>query len=126
MSLYKETQGDQEIKTWLAARSITFTNPPNNATPVLYIDEVKRTSINGVVKLEESTGRNLTLTLQDSPAVIPLINPDTYEQILDADGNPVEGQTVTDQQIAYLIASVYIYAAEQADKPKPAGPGRPG
>lgn len=121
MGLYKETTENQTVQIWYAARNVIFNNPINDGEKRMLIDEVKRISFDGAIR-EEDSGRSLSLGLQATPAVIPLINPETYEQILDADGKPVEGQTITDQQLAYFIASAYIYAAKLKDAEPPAQP----
>jgi hypothetical protein len=88
---------------------------PYNGTPLFTLYEVERTALDGALIREQSTGRSLSIAVQNPGIKIPYINPDTYEQILGPDGNPVEGYYFTDDQFAGLVASAYIYAARLED-----------
>lgn len=115
MTVYRETEVPGTIKTWYAARRVVLENPPSGV-PVAHFEEVERTGLNGAVIRERGTGRRLSVAVQEPGILIPYINPETYEQILDANGNPIDGQCFTDEQFAYFVACAYIYAARRADQ----------
>ena len=114
MSNYKETATASEVKKWYALRQGVIDNP-YNGIPQLTMYEVERTALDSNLISEKSTGRSLAVSVQSPGVLIPYINPETYEQILDAEGNPVEGQYFTDEQFAYFVACAYIYAAKLED-----------
>jgi hypothetical protein len=115
MSNYKETSITSDVKKWNALRQGILDNP-YNSQPLLTMYEVERTTLDGELIKEQPTGRSLSVAVQNEGILIPYINPDTYEQILDPQGNPVEGMCFTDEQFAYMVACAYIYAAKEADK----------
>jgi hypothetical protein len=115
MSNYKQTETVSQCLSWFALRQGIIDNP-FDGTPLLTLYEVERTAINGVLIKEQSTGRSLSIAVQTPGIIIPYIDPMTYEQVLDAEGNPVEGQSFTDEQFAYMVACAYIYAAKEADR----------
>jgi hypothetical protein len=115
MSNYKQTETAGQILTWFAMRQGVIDNP-FNGTPLLTMYEVERTALDNVLIKEQSTGRSLSIAVQTPGITIPYINPETYEQILDAEGNPVPEQSFTDEQFAYMVACAYIYSAKEADR----------
>lgn len=114
MSNYKETAAAGELKRWFALRDGLIDNP-FNATPVFSMREVERTTLDGSLIREQPTGRGLAVTIQTPGVKIPYIDQDTYEQILDADGNPIPGYYFEDEFFAQMVACAYIYAARLAD-----------
>ncbi len=114
MSNYKESAVTGELKSWYALRQGIIDNG-YGSVPALTMYEVERTALNGELIAEKPTGRQLCIPVQEPGIVIPYINPETYEQILDANGNPIEGQCFTDETFAYFVACAYIWAAKQAD-----------
>jgi hypothetical protein len=114
MSNYKQTETSGQLLSWFAMRQGIVDNP-YNGTPLFTLYEVERTALDGALIREQSTGRSLSIAVQTPGIKIPYINPETYEQILGPDGNPVEGYYFTDEQFAGLVASAYIYAARLED-----------
>ncbi len=112
MPNYKEESNSGQVKTWYAMRQ----GIANNTTiPSFVMIEVERTSLNDVVIGEKPTNRNLVMTGENPNLIIPYIDPVTYEQILDTEGNPIPGQYFTAEQFMYFIACVYIAAAKAKD-----------
>ena len=125
MPNYKQSSSTGEVITYLAARGGRFENP-YGGVPTLHFDEVQRTVLDGKLISEKPTGRRLSVAVQPVAATIPHINPETFEQILDEDGNPISGQSFTDQQFAYLMACAYIDAAQRDDARRSAPAPDPG
>jgi hypothetical protein len=115
MSNYKQIETSGQLLSWFAMRQGIVDNP-FNGTPLLTMYEVERTALDGTLIREQSTGRSLSIAVQTPGITIPYINPETYEQILDTEGNPVPGQSFTDEQFAYMVACAYIYAAKESDR----------
>jgi hypothetical protein len=119
---YAEQIEVSQVKRYRAAKSILCLNEYGQA-PVMKFSEVDRITVADQLVSETPTGRHLEVSVQAPGIRVPYINPETYEQILGPDGEPVEGQYFTDEQIAYAIACAYIYAAKQADNtPAPVPP----
>jgi hypothetical protein len=114
MPNYKESNVTGEIKTWNAMRQGIADNI-YNGSPSFTMMEVERISLNDELISEVPTGRHLRMTSEDPNLKVPYIDPLTYEQILDSEGNPIEGQYFTAQQFAYFTACVYIAAASKKD-----------
>jgi hypothetical protein len=114
MSNYKETETTGNVQRWFALRQGVLDNP-FGGVPLLTLFEVERTSLDGELIRENQTGRNLSVKVQTPGVNIPFIDPETYEQILDVEGNPVPGYYFEDETFAGMVASAYIYAARLAD-----------
>jgi hypothetical protein len=114
MPNYKESNVTGEVKTWRAMRQGIADNIYGLA-PSFTMMEVDRTSLNDELISEKVTNRQLRMTSEDPNLKVPHIDPLTYEQVLDAEGEPIEGQYFTAQQFAYFTACVYIAAAKAKD-----------
>lgn len=112
---YSETVEISPVKRYRAAKLIQCFND-YGVPPRMRFIEVERVTISDKLVSETDTGRFLEVPVQSPGIKIPYINPDTYEQILDPKGQPIEGQYWTDEQIAYAVACAYIYAATEADR----------
>lgn len=111
---YAEEVVASTVRKWKAAKLIQCFNEFDKA-PKMVFHEVERTTLDDVLVSETPTHRILEVPVQSPGVLVPYINPETYEQILDENGNPVEGMYFTDEQIAYAIACAYIYIAKRTD-----------
>jgi Zn/Cd-binding protein ZinT len=103
-----------EITKYLTINSAVIRHPSTGPGSIAF-SEVERIVANGVLLSEKPTTRRLVTYLGDSASTIPYINPDTYEQVLDANGDTVPGHTFTDQEFAFFVSCAYIHAAKQFD-----------
>lgn len=121
---YSEKIEVSPVKRYRAAKVIQCFNEYDQPPRMRFV-EVERITVNDQLVSETDTGRWLEVAVQSPGIKVPYIDPLTYEQILDAEGQPIEGQYFTDEQIAFAVACAYIYAAKEADNATPTLPVPP-
>lgn len=104
MANYNETTETGDITKWNRARQIIADNPIEGA-PSVTIYEHEATRLPDGTVIEKSLG-SLSYALTDPTVEIPLVDPETFEQMED---------TMTAGQIWLALASVYIFLAKQRD-----------
>jgi hypothetical protein len=108
---YRESS--ESFRSWFAARRIILDNAYGYA-PKVVIEEVERDAVGDALVREIDTGRNIERSLAPDPFVIPHIDAD-YQQILDGNGAPIDGNSFTDAQFAYMAACLYVALAKLKD-----------
>lgn len=113
MSNYQETIESVEKTKWRRAYEIVLANP-HQGLPSATIKEEDLTTI-GDSTYREIVGAFST-PLEDPAMVVPFIDAN-YNQILDADGKPIEGQSFSVQQFVFQLTCLYIHLAERYHNP---------
>ena len=102
MANYKETVAEGEITSW---RRMTHGVVYNSEIPKIELHDEDRTVLPDGSTFSTYVG-SLSYALTDPTVEIPLIDPETFEQMED---------TMTAGQIWLALASVYIFLAKQRD-----------
>lgn len=96
----------QEVKQWLAAKEITFVNNHEDSGKHATIYNVIRESVDGVFTKETPAGA-ISRPLTSMAEKIPYIDED-YNQILDANGLPIDGYCFTVQTLYQMLACLFV------------------
>lgn len=104
MANYKESESEGTITKWNRARQIIADNPIEGA-PSVTIYEHEATRLPDGTVIEKSLG-SLSYALTDPTVEIPLVDPETFEQMED---------TMTAGEVWLALASAYVWLAKQRD-----------
>lgn len=115
MANYNETVLLQkDIVRWLAAREITFVNTYDANARHVTLHNVMRETIDGELVREDAAGC-ISRTFSSMDEQIPYVDAN-YNQILDANGQPIDGYCFTVQDLFNMLGCLFVDVHEKHKK----------
>jgi hypothetical protein len=106
--------GSVDIQEYIAFTPIVITQASGNDPRVDITIKTRRTE-DGVLT-SEKPGRKISFDIPNPPELVPYYNPATGQLILDANGQPIVGYSITSDKLLGLVFGYCLWAKHKEDQ----------